>query len=61
MWQNFPWQEVIVGVCVIAAALFLARRWIFPSARKSAGCGGCGGCAKTSDSSCANPAEKSSS
>ncbi|OZY86352.1 hypothetical protein CBP51_04810 [Cellvibrio mixtus] len=57
------WQEIIVGVCVLAAVIFLARRWIFPSAKKSAGCGGCGGCGgcdKTSDSSCNNPTEKTS-
>lgn len=58
MWQDFPWQEMIVGICVIAAVVFLVRRWIFPSAKKSAACGGCGGCAKTSESSCANPVEK---
>lgn len=52
------WQEAIVGVCVIAAVYFLARRWIFPSAKKAAGCGSCGGCDKTSESSCANPEEK---
>jgi hypothetical protein len=52
------WQEVIVGVCVIAAAFFLARRWIFPPTKKAAGCGGCGGCDKTSTSSCSNPDDK---
>lgn len=52
------WQEVIVGICVVAAVFFLIRRWIFPSAKKSAACGGCGGCDKTSESSCANPTEK---
>lgn len=51
MWQNFPWQEAIVGICVIAAALFLARRWIFPSAKKSSACGGCGGCGKATEKS----------
>ncbi|HSC68317.1 MAG TPA: FeoB-associated Cys-rich membrane protein [Cellvibrio sp.] len=58
MWQDIPWQEVIVGVCVLTAVIFLVRRWIFPSAKKSAACGGCSGCAKTSESSCANPVEK---
>ena len=52
------WQELIVGICVLAAAIFLVRRWIFPSAKKSAACGGCSGCAKTSESSCATPADK---
>jgi hypothetical protein len=53
------WQEVIVGLCVIAAVIFLVRRWLFPSANKSAACGGCGGCDKTSATSCNNPAERS--
>lgn len=52
------WQELIVGICVLAAVIYLARRWLFPSAKKSAACGGCGGCAKTSESSCVNPSEK---
>lgn len=55
--QDLPWQELIVGVCVLAAVIFLARRWLFPS-KKSAACGGCGGCDKTSDTRCANPKEK---
>ncbi len=58
MWQDFPWQETIVGICVIAAVVFLIRRWLFPSAKKSAACGGCGGCDKTTASSCTNPTEK---
>ncbi len=57
MWQEIPWQEVIVGVCVLSAAVFLLRRWFF-SPKKSAACGGCSGCAKTPESSCANPTEK---
>ncbi|QEY16439.1 FeoB-associated Cys-rich membrane protein [Cellvibrio sp. KY-GH-1] len=57
MWQDFPWQEMIVGCCVLAAALFLLRRWFF-SSKKSAVCGGCSGCDKTAASSCANPTEK---
>lgn len=56
MWQNIPWQEVIVGVCVVCAAVFLLRRWVFPG-KKAASCGGCSGCAKTSESSCSNPAD----
>lgn len=58
MWHDIPWQEIIVGICVVTATAFLVRRWLFPSAKKSAACGGCGGCAKTSESSCANPVEK---
>lgn len=57
MWQDFPWQELIVGICVITAVIFLARRWLF-APKKSAACGGCGGCDKTSESSCKNPTEK---
>lgn len=52
------WQELIVGICVLAAVIHLVRRWLFPAAKKSAACGGCGGCDKTSASSCANPSEK---
>lgn len=52
------WQEIIVGLCVLAAVYFLVRRWLFP-AKKSAACGGCSGCDKTPESSCANPSEKS--
>lgn len=52
------WQELIVGICVVAAMVFLVRRWLFPSAKKSAACGGCSGCDKTVGSSCSNPAEK---
>lgn len=48
------WQEIVVGVCVAGAALFLLRRWIFPG-KKATGCGGCSGCAKTSESSCSTP------
>lgn len=58
MWQDIPWQELIVGICVLAAVVFLVHRWLFPSAKKSAACGGCGGCDKTSDASCSNPTEK---
>ncbi|WP_039914768.1 FeoB-associated Cys-rich membrane protein [Cellvibrio mixtus] len=58
MWQNIPWQEIVVGVCVLGAAIFLLRRWIFPG-KKAAGCGGCSGCAKTTDSGCSTPANNS--
>ena len=57
MLQSIPWQEVIVGVCDLTPEFFLARGWISPPAKKSAGCGGCGGCAKTTDSSCSTPAD----
>lgn len=56
MWQDVPWQEMIVGICVLGAALFLLRRWVFPG-KKAASCGGCSGCAKTSESSCSSPTD----
>lgn len=37
------WQEIIVGICVLGAVVFLLRRWVIPG-KKSAACGGCGGC-----------------
>lgn len=42
------WQEILVGIAVIAAILFLARRYL-PMGKKKDGCGscdGCGGCDK---------------
>lgn len=47
------WQEIIVGLCVLGALIFLARRWL-PGGKKKAGdCGsGCGSCSTTS---CATP------
>ena len=47
------WQEIIVGVCVLTAMIFLIRRWLFPAAQKSASCGGCGGCNTVADK-CSN-------
>ena len=50
------WQEVIVGIIVVAATYYVARQWL-PIGKKSSGsCGGCSGCdtAKT----CGNPDEK---
>jgi hypothetical protein len=53
------WQEIIVGICVIAAFAFLAHRWLPFFKKKTAGCDtGCGGCSTTSTSSCSNPQEK---
>jgi hypothetical protein len=50
------WQEIIVGLIVLAALIFLARQWL-PFAKKSTGsCGGCGGCSTAN--SCSNPDEK---
>jgi hypothetical protein len=48
------WQEMIVAICVIAAAFFLLRQWL-PS-KNSSNCGGCGGCNTTK--SCAAPDNK---
>lgn len=51
------WQEIIVGLCVIIAFAFLARRWLPFFKKKSAGCDtGCGGCAGPTQ--CHNPDEK---
>jgi hypothetical protein len=52
------WQEIVVGVCVCTAVIFLVRRWFFNPVKKSAACGGCGGCDKTSESSCGNPLDR---
>ena len=35
------WQEVIVGICVLAAAYFVLRQWLPFGNKKSSGCGGC--------------------
>ncbi len=59
MWQDIPWQEVIVGLCVLAAVYFLARRWLFP-AKKSAACGGCSSCDTPNKTSCSVPSGKPS-
>lgn len=51
------WQEVIVGLCVTAAVIFLLRRWLpFFGSKNTGSCGGCGGC--DTAKSCGNPAEK---
>lgn len=52
------WQEIIVGICVLVAFVFLVRRWWPSSHKKAAACGGCSGCGTTSTSSCANPEDK---
>ena len=52
------WQEMIVGICVIAALIFLLRRWLpFFGNKNTGSCGGCGGCS-TDNNSCSNPSEK---
>lgn len=54
------WQEIVVGICVLAAVIFLLRHWL-GLGKKSSACGGCSNCDKTSDKSCTtNAAEKTS-
>lgn len=39
------WQEIIVGLCVFAAIVFLAWRWLPIKRKKTSGCdSGCGSC-----------------
>ncbi|MCL1482336.1 MULTISPECIES: FeoB-associated Cys-rich membrane protein [unclassified Marinobacter] len=53
------WQNIIVGLCVLAAVVFVARQWIPGLGKKSSDCGGCNGCSSSSsDDGCRNPAEK---
>jgi hypothetical protein len=51
------WQEIIVGLCVVGAALFLLRRWFF-APKKSLACGGCNGCDKPGNTNCDTPPER---
>jgi hypothetical protein len=57
------WQDIIVGACVLAAAVFVLRQWLplglktaLGGSKKTTGCGGCGGC--DTSPSCNNPSEK---
>ncbi|AKO53492.1 hypothetical protein ABA45_14575 [Marinobacter psychrophilus] len=58
------WQNIIVGLCVLAAVVFVARRWIPGLGKKSSGCGSCNGCSSSGSSGsssadgCGNSAEK---
>lgn len=45
------WQEIIVGICVLAAAVFLLRHWL-GLGKKASACGGCSSCDKTTNTSC---------
>ncbi len=49
MLQESMWQEIIVGIAVVGAILFLAMRYL-PTGKKREGscgeCNGCGGCDK---------------
>jgi hypothetical protein len=54
------WQEIIVGICVLAAAVFLLRHWL-GAGKKATACGGCSNCDKTANTSCTtNSNEKTS-
>jgi hypothetical protein len=46
------WQELIVGACVLIAAVFIVRRYLPFGQKKSGSCGGCTGCGD-SKKSCA--------
>lgn len=57
------WQEIIVGIIVVSAVLYLTRQWLpfgkLSSNKQATGsCGGCGGC--NTAKSCNNPEEKGS-
>ncbi len=38
------WQEIIVGLCVLAALIFLLHRYLPIGRKKAAACDGCTGC-----------------
>jgi hypothetical protein len=41
------WQEIVVGICVLTALLFVLRRYLptgFMGKKKNAACDGCSGC-----------------
>ena len=52
------WQELIVGVIVLSAVLFLVRQRLPFGKKSSDSCGGCGGC--NTAKSCSNTDEKGS-
>ncbi|SHK05264.1 Virus attachment protein p12 family protein [Marinobacter antarcticus] len=54
------WQDIIVGICVLAAVFFVARQWIPGLGKKPSGCGGCNGCS-SSAGSCRNGVEPEAS
>jgi hypothetical protein len=49
------WQEIVVALCVIAAAYFVIRQWLPIGRKKESSCGGCGGCSPAQ--SCAKELE----
>ncbi|MBK8188642.1 MAG: FeoB-associated Cys-rich membrane protein [Cellvibrio sp.] len=44
------WQELIVGACVLMAAIFLIRHWFFNQRKNN--CGGCSSCDKKPETKC---------
>jgi hypothetical protein len=44
------WQELIVGLCVLIAIVFLLRRYLPFAKSNSSSCGGCTGCGDTKKS-----------
>lgn len=38
------WQEILVGICVVAALLFVLKRYIPIGKKDSVACNGCSGC-----------------
>ncbi len=46
------WQEILVGVMVLAAVAFLARRFWPKSAGGTGSCGGCNSCDAPKKKSC---------
>jgi len=53
------WQEIIVGICVLLAVVYVLRQWLPGLGRKGSGCGGCSGC-ESNAKSCHNPDEQQS-
>lgn len=51
------WQEIIVGILVVAAFYYVVRQWLPFGKKKAGSCSGCSSCNTTK--SCTNPAEKS--
>lgn len=47
------WQELIVGLCVLLAIIFLIRYWVFN--QKKSSCGGCSSCDKSAKDKCHLP------
>lgn len=50
------WQEIIMGILVLAAFYYVLRQWLPIGKKNTSSCGGCGGC--NTAKSCSNPEEK---